>query len=117
MLLAMALGLGWQLAIEGRHPTPQGTWDLFLPHGHFQRAVCAICGLGGDLGGHSWSKTADVLSAAAGCFSPLPRPFKVCRVEGISERAEPCKPGLPMAPQDGDLYEGLDVVLQAFAQP
>lgn len=92
MLLAMALGLGWRLAIEGIHPIPQGTWDLFLPHGHFQRAVCAICGLGGFWGDRLWSETADVLSAAAGCFLPLPQPFKARRVSCVSERGSPRLP-------------------------
>lgn len=85
--------------------------------GTFKELFVQFAGSVGGFGGPFVEQDSDVLSAAAGCFSPLPRPFKACRVEGISERAEPCKPGLPTAPQDGDLYEGLGVVLQAFAQP
>lgn len=114
-LLVVALGLGWQHAIEGLQPIPQGMWDLVLPLGLFERAVCAIGG--GGAGGHLWSETADFLSAAAGQILPLPQSFVMHRASRSSERAEPCEPGIPTAPQDGDFYEGLGVVLQTFVQP
>ena len=88
----VALGPSWRLAIEGT-PLLQGTWDLFLPHGHFERAVCAI-GRPGDLGGSLWSETADVLSAAAERFLPLPQHPASQRGQNPGSRGSPRLPGM-----------------------
>lgn len=114
MLLALALGPGWQLAVEGIHPIPQGTWDLFLPHGHFQRAVCAICRLGGGLGAVCGVRR--LMFCLHGRMLLASSALWASRAPCVSGQ-KPVSWGSPRLPRVGDLYEGLDVASQAFSQP
>jgi len=54
--------------------------------------LCNLRARGSLGGGRLWSETADVLSAAAECFLPLPQPLKARRVSCVSERGSPRLP-------------------------